>query len=128
MEDWCKRCVYAEIDGADDPCFECEWGNDEAPTRFTAKRKKLTNADKYFRNATDEELAEWIAKHMYCEECMFFNDENGTCNYDQRYGKGCNGAMLEWLKQEVESDELQLVQMDRIVRRATLPGRLRCLR
>jgi len=65
---------------------------------------KQTNADKYFRNATDEELAEWIAKHMYCAECMFFNDDDGTCNYDQRYGKGCSGAMLEWLKQEVEEE------------------------
>ena len=67
--------------------------------------KKQTNADKYFRNATDDMIAEWIAKHMYCAECMFFNDDNGTCKYEQRYRKGCNGAMLEWLKQEVESDE-----------------------
>jgi len=41
MEDWCKRCVYADKGGADNPCFECEWGNDEAPTRFTAKRQAV---------------------------------------------------------------------------------------
>lgn len=64
--------------------------------------KPMTNADRYFRQATDEELAEWIAKHMFCAECMFFSDDDGTCNYDQRYGKGCSGAMLEWLKQEVD--------------------------
>lgn len=62
----------------------------------------LTNADR-IRAMTDEELAEWISKHMYCAECMFFNDDNGTCNYDKRYGKGCNGAMLDWLKQEVQN-------------------------
>lgn len=65
------------------------------------ERKPLTNADR-IRAMTDEELAEWIAKHMYCAECMFFNDDNGTCNYKQRYGKGCNGAMLDWLRQEAE--------------------------
>lgn len=66
--------------------------------------KPQTNADKYFRNATDDMIAEWIAKHMYCAECMFFNDDNGTCKYEQRYRKGCNGAMLDWLKQEVVGD------------------------
>lgn len=65
---------------------------------------KKTNADK-IRAMTDEELAEWIANHMYCAECMFFNDDNGTCNYEQRYRRGCNGAMLEWLKQEDEENE-----------------------
>ena len=60
MKDWCKRCVYVEIDGADDPCFECEIDGDGEPTRFTAKRKKLTSADEYFRNVTDEEIAEWL--------------------------------------------------------------------
>lgn len=61
--------------------------------------KPRTNADR-IRAMTDEELAEWIGRHMYCEECMFFDGETGTCNYKYRYGKGCNGAMLEWLKQE----------------------------
>ena len=62
--------------------------------------KQPTNADR-IRAMTDEELAEWIARHMYCEECMNFDTETGTCNYKNRYG-GCNGAMLEWLKKESE--------------------------
>ena len=57
------------------------------------------------RAMTDEELAEWIAKHMYCAECMFFNDDTGTCNYEYRYRNGCNGAMLDWLKQEVDDGD-----------------------
>ena len=61
----------------------------------------MTNANK-IRAMTDEEMAEWIAKHMYCEECMFFVEETGLCNYEARYGKGCNGAMLNWLKQEAD--------------------------
>lgn len=65
----------------------------------------MTNAEK-IRAMSDEGLAEWIAKHMYCAECMFFNDDNGTCNYTYRYGKGCNGAMYEWLKQEVDDEHI----------------------
>lgn len=94
MADWCKRCVYAEIDGADDPCFECEWGNDEAPTRFTAKRNKLTNADKYFRNATDEEIASFLAavnNHRQWSEQTLMQDLDADYAY-----------YLEWLKREVD--------------------------
>lgn len=87
----------------------CSCRGDEAKCDFydyvrERVKKPITNADKYFRNATDDMIAEWIAKHMYCAECMFFNDDNGTCKYEQRYRKGCNGAMLDWLKQEVEGD------------------------
>ena len=39
MVDWCKRCVYVEIDGADDPCFECEIDGDGEPTGFKAKEQ-----------------------------------------------------------------------------------------
>jgi len=84
MKDWCKRCVYAEIDGA---------GDDEAPTRFTAKRKKQTNADKYFRNATDEEIASFLAavnNHRQWSEQTLMQDLDADYAY-----------YLEWLKQEV---------------------------
>jgi hypothetical protein len=46
-----------------------------------------------------------MAKIMYCAECVFFNEENGICNFEYRYGKGCNGAMLEWLRQEVDNEQ-----------------------
>ena len=72
---------------------------DESCLAWKPKDEPKTNADR-IRAMTDEELAEWIARHMYCEECMNFDSETGLCNYKNRYG-GCNGAMLEWLKQEV---------------------------
>lgn len=54
----------------------------------------MTNADKYFRNATDEELAERLSKQN------FWN-----C---PPHGKTCPGycrsCLINWLKQEVESD------------------------
>ena len=51
--------------------------------------KKQTNADKYFRNATDEELA------------CFLNriETDGMI-----YGPKGKAHWLNWLKQEVESD------------------------
>ena len=55
-----------------------------------------TNADR-IRNMTDEELAKWIDNNMCvlghgcpCEKC------------EQPYKRPCDGAWLEWLKQEVK--------------------------
>lgn len=50
---------------------------------------KQTNADKYFRNATDEEIAKWIHRH----DC-----------HTNLYGYDNEEAILEWLKQEVDGD------------------------
>lgn len=63
---------------------------DEPPTIKSAEPiKPMTNADKYFRNATDEEIAKWIHRH----DC-----------HTNLYGYDNEEAILDWLKQEVESD------------------------
>jgi len=56
---------------------------------YPKERKKHTNADKYFRNATDEEIVEaWY----YVYHNVIFASTNS------RQG------LLDWLKQEVKSD------------------------
>jgi hypothetical protein len=49
--------------------------------------KPMTNADKYFRDATDEEIAKWIHRH----DC-----------HTNLYGYDNEEAILDWLKQEAE--------------------------
>lgn len=51
--------------------------------------KPMTNANKYFRNATDEEIAKWIHRH----DC-----------HTNLYGYDNEEAILDWLKQEAVSD------------------------
>lgn len=53
----------------------------------------MTNADKYFRNATDEEIARIIVDDW----CKLMN-----CNC--RNGK-CEERVLNWLKQEVKDGQ-----------------------
>jgi len=56
---------------------------------YPKERKKQTNADKYFRNATDEELAERLENIDTAFEPNTIVSQRGW---------------LDWLKQEVESD------------------------
>jgi uncharacterized cysteine cluster protein YcgN (CxxCxxCC family) len=60
--------------------------------------KPMTNADK-IRQMTDEELAEYLCDRTsecyHCEGC-------GKCHYDKE--KEMMTGMIDWLKQEVESD------------------------
>lgn len=75
------------------PCEDCLQGD-----RY--ERKPTTNADKYFRNATDEEIARLIVDD-WCElincDCQIDRALHWTCD-----GK-CEERVLDWLKQEVES-------------------------
>ena len=58
----------------------------------------MTNADKYFRTATDEELAEGLLRMgITCRGAM---DGKMPCKNDQ-YGISCKECWLDWLKQEV---------------------------
>jgi hypothetical protein len=56
---------------------------------YPKERKKQTNADKFFRNATDEELAERLENIDTAFEPNTIVSQRGW---------------LDWLKQEVESD------------------------
>ena len=55
----------------------------------------VTNADRFFRNATDEQLAQYMDKIAFCEFCPARRER---CDY----GHECIDAWLEWLKQECE--------------------------
>ena len=69
----------------------------------------MTNADK-IRQMTDKEMAKYHTEKCGCppgNDPIFCGSIMPTI--------GCIGCWLDWLKREVESDELQLVQMDRIV-------------
>ena len=57
----------------------------------------MTNADR-IRQMTDEELAEWFARHMRCEICVNKNKPIGCSQ------KGCRKYALEYMKQEVQSN------------------------
>lgn len=62
----------------------------------------MTNADKYFRNATDEELATLLTKVMAGNSGAQLDgiwQENGM-EENQRYFARLN--WLDWLKQEVK--------------------------
>ena len=52
----------------------------------------MTNADKYFRQATDEEIAEFLCAETSCCDCKFLL--SGLC------GNGNGNPWLNWLKQE----------------------------
>lgn len=60
--------------------------------------KKQTNADR-IRQMSDIQLAKWVCTvHGSCVKfCPMAKDCDGI---------DCDGAWLDWLKQEVESDEL----------------------
>ena len=59
----------------------------------------MTHADKYFRNATDEEIAHIIVTD-WCElincECQMWRDGPKLCT-----GR-CEERVLAWLKEEVQ--------------------------
>ena len=61
----------------------------------------MTNADKYFRNATDEKIAEIVIED-WCELL------NCNCQIEKSLYRTCDGMckerVLNWLKQEVKSD------------------------
>lgn len=88
MDDKCKLCKNRE--------GMCK---DSVAMRNLCKRNcfdafsPVTNADKYFRNATDEELAEWMLK--FAEQIA----KQATDNYVMKDSFAKDA--LEWLKQEV---------------------------
>ncbi|MBQ3989491.1 MAG: hypothetical protein II630_01505 [Bacteroidales bacterium] len=70
---------------------------------YPKEREKQTNADKYFHNATDEELAELLAKQEYKKPT--FDGWLPLCNHVMGAKicneNGCKKCWLDWLKQEV---------------------------
>ena len=66
------------------------------------QKKPLTNADKHFHNATDEQLAEYLSELSTAPFCT------GKCHKDYEiYGElrtFCRDCWLDWLKQEVKDN------------------------
>lgn len=82
----CDNCKHNENWLYSEPCFSCEHGS-------KWEKIKQTNADKYFRNATDEEIAK------------FFEHGEAGCHYQKGgcpVGISCRDCWLDWLKQEVQ--------------------------
>ena len=86
----CKDCHNSWATSDDCDGFKCpRCGKKVIET--TSKPKKLTNADR-IRAMSDEELSVWIAGISECPACP----KGGTeCD-----AWTCDGAWLEWLKQE----------------------------
>ena len=84
MERGCFNCAHKDDNEWQFRCVTCAYDG-----YFLWKEKNETNADKYFRNATDEEIAKWIHRH----DC-----------HTNLYGYDNEEAILDWLKQEAESD------------------------
>ena len=61
-------------------------------------RKKQTNADR-IRAMTDEELSYWLGTFANCPEGY---DELGVC---VRQDEACSKCWLDWLQQEVDTDD-----------------------
>lgn len=59
----------------------------------------MTNAE-IIRQMTDEELVKAIG--LACRRCAYCNVENGKCTEPD---KDCTDGNLEWLKQEVKTDD-----------------------
>ena len=83
-------------------CEACSCGGDESKCDFyqcvrDRARPKMTNADKYFRNATDEDIANWInsAEPYFCHAGYEYFV---GCNED----KDCLTCWLEWLRLEAQ--------------------------
>lgn len=72
---------------------------------YPKPRKKQTNADKYFRNATDEEIADFIAQRIRCEEhecpaydfCTDYSAEGAMTKT-----QFCIRVLSKWLGKEAE--------------------------
>ena len=96
----CKNCFYnngtAVVGNKDEPCWTCLTMHDESEGDFPkweSADKKQTNADRFFRNVTNEQLAQYMDEIASCEFCPARRERCG-------YGHGCIDAWLEWLKQE----------------------------
>lgn len=96
----CDTCYFCDRPPYKSPCSECDSGSKwekNAPNR-------QTNADKYFRNATDEEIADFLAQRLRCEEydcpaydfCTDYSAEGAMTKT-----QFCIRVLSDWLKQEV---------------------------
>lgn len=61
------------------------------------QKRIITNADR-IRAMTDEELAEFMADNVGCDDCRFF----AACRSAPQ-DRACAEKWLDWLKQEADS-------------------------
>lgn len=86
----CSKCTHENY------CDMAQFGQQEPPiaTCYKFKKKQQTNADKYFRNATDEELLQFLND---ADACLY--DDADVC---EKWNGACDKCWLDWLKQEVD--------------------------
>ena len=92
----CKDCVFASQPTTTMRCINHGINmSDNAVVCNEFKGRSQTNADR-IRAMTDEELAEFMAKNVGCNECPFFV----TCRSAPQ-DRECSDRWLDWLQQEV---------------------------
>lgn len=96
----CSKCTHESY------CDMAQFGQQEPPITacYCFKEKQQTNADKYFRNATDEEIAELMTKTGSEFNC-FPGATTADCEKAGLWWDGCKKCWLDWLKLEVDDDE-----------------------
>ena len=100
MERGCFNCAHKDDNEWQFRCVTCAYDG-----YFLWKEKNETNADKYFRHATDEELARFLAK----AQADILRTVGRALKYPGDLVRDCDledaaDDWLYWLKQEVESD------------------------
>lgn len=93
---YCKDCKFRVASNLRSDVSFCTYYNHPLVAILgcdSGKSNIITNADRFFRNATNEQLAQYMDKIASCEFCPARRER---CVY----GHGCIDAWLEWLKQE----------------------------
>lgn len=101
-EQW-DAITDVDFDHTDRITFHTKHGKE---VEFVKSKPIKTNADKYFRNATDKEIAQFIAK----AQADILRTVGRALKYPGDLARDCGledaaDHWLYWLKQEVESDE-----------------------
>lgn len=89
----CSNCAHAN------DCVMFQFAGTESPITacYKFKSKKQTNRDKYFRNATDEKLSQFLS-----DVCACLYDDADVC---EKWNGSCDKCWLDWLKQEVDDGD-----------------------
>ena len=101
----CYTCAFDGTPSYKMPCSSCHPTYD-GRTNWTEKQKKQTNADKFFRNATDEQIARFLVAsqaeilEVFCKKLGYPEAVAATSTADT-----AASAWLDWLGKEASDDE-----------------------